>query len=540
MAYGDRTNQYQIPIPEDGEPITNEDERAAATIIENQIRAGVLGAGGNRVYREGSYAVRVSTANVTTVVLMGNPAVQGLCNEGLVESFDAVVWENLNPATTYYLYIRASAETYRYPEVFDAVASTSLIVSDDHLLLAKINTTGATPSTPPTVDTNPAEKASAFNLFELINTSQDPFGPVLSQSALTILSQFTVYLGDDKTALFSQLNADATLPVISIENFSDQPELRSGQELRFADSRLVDGFALTDSANPAFLGAAVSIIGALNELLSTLLSHLNDSTDPHGETLNQTNLVISNYLQLPRLELRPPTGPPESPPGSPPPPGPPGPPVTLQEFEIHSDGRLKFGDSCGSITLTEEGQCEYAGEATSLIGALNELLALIVALTAEINDLNGQTLAAISPVVMEISPDEVGASLHFKIQISEDDTFSVIVVEKDSSDDPANWYYEKHISTTPSPPPAPPPPPRSPHSPLPFFEVPELTEPIWSALPSGGLAEAFQLRPDGLPVKVQYRVQVGDGLFLRRRYSVRAQQTNLEYGEYSLGTLVFG
>lgn len=540
MAYGDQTTHYGIPIPDDGEPITSEDERTAATIIENQIRAGILGAGGNRVYREGSYSVQVNTTNQTTVVLLGNPSVQGICNEGLVESFDAIVWNGLLPSTTYFLYLRATSETYRFPDSFETIASASILTGDEYLLLAKIDTTGATPSTPPTVNTTPAEKASAFNLFELVNSNQDPFGPALTQTALTILSRLTVYLDDNETALFSQLNADATLPVISIENFSSQPEIRSGQELRFADSRLVDGIALTDSANPEFLGAAASIIGALNEILSTLINHLNDSTDPHGETLNQTNLVISNYLQLPRLDITPPVV--GGPPGPPGPPSPPGPPVIDQAYEIGSNSRLRFRDARGSIDLTEDGQSEYDGEATSLIGALNELFGLIVALTAEINAINGQTVNAMSPIVLEINPDEVGTSLHFRIQISEDDSFGTLVLEKDSSVSASNWYYERHIRSPSLPPASPPSPPvaRSPHSPLPFFEVPELTEPVWSPLPSSGLAEDLQLRPDGDPVKVQYRIQPDDALFLRRRYSLRVQQKNLEYGEFAIGKLVLG
>ncbi len=236
-----------------------------------------------------------------------------------------------------------------------------------------------------------------------------------------MLQQFSVRLGKDKTALFQQLNPDATLPVISVENSGNNPEIRSSGELRIADVRIPAGFALSDSANSAYQGAAQSLIGALNEILGIFQEHLGDSTDPHGETLTQTRLVLLEFLSLPKLLLTPPAASPPSPPGSPP-----SPPSSGQDLEIESTGELRFGDLRSSIALSEEGETSFEGDAISIIGALNELLGLIVSISSLINGLLGNTLPAISPLTFEITPDDAGFPLHFRFQLSETDNFEII------------------------------------------------------------------------------------------------------------------
>ena len=63
---------------------------------------------------------------------------------------------------------------------------------------------------------------------------------------------------------------------------------------------------------------------------------------------------------------------------------------------------------------------------------------------------------------------------------------------------------------------------------------------VWVALPTGGLAGDLQLQMDGLPTRVKYEPQTGDGIFLRHRYTVGIQEHNGQYGEMEIGAYYFG
>lgn len=408
----------------DGDLSDPEQERLAHVIIENQLRAGILGSGGNRVLSEGTYSVSVNSDNTTNVILVGSPAVQGFANEGLVEVYGSVTWDNIGPGALNYLYIRAGANTYVDPEDITPVTSLSPIVQNDHLLLVTIDTSGATPASVPVVDTNPEGKATAFNLFELLNNNIDPFGAALTQSILTILQQFSVRLGKDKTTLFQQLNPDATLPLISLENAGSQPEISSSRELRLADSRSPNGIALTDTANAAFQGIAISLIGALNEILAGLQTHIEADDDPHGETLTQTRMILRESLSLSRLILTTPSPPPPPPGGTTTTTNPLAPPPPPPFSQIYSNGELVFEDIRAEIALSEEGHPEYLGNNQSIIGALNELLGILGVLNGQVNGLFGNQIPAQSPITFEIYPDDIGYSLHFKLTFVESDSFT--------------------------------------------------------------------------------------------------------------------
>jgi hypothetical protein len=357
----------------DGDTMNASQERITHQIIENQLRGGILSSGGNRVLDEGNYTAQTLADTTTVVTLSGSPALRGFANEGFVEVYGFIRWENLQLDTTYFLYAKVTADTYLDPSSVIPIASETEILNQDHLFLATVDTTDATISTPPTVDSSPEGKATAFNLFQLLNNNVDPFGTALTQSILTVLQQLTVRLGKNKTALFQQLNPDATLPVISIENSGETPELKSSGDLRLADIRIPAGFALSDEANDAYLGTAISIIGALNEILSTVQQHIDDNEDPHGETLIQTRLVLREFLSLPKLLIVPSNLSPPSPPGSPPSP----PSVTC---EIESTGELRFCDIRSHLSLSKPKKNKftktpiptYAYESTAYVSAFSQ------------------------------------------------------------------------------------------------------------------------------------------------------------------------
>jgi hypothetical protein len=512
-----------------GDVLSATEERIKHTIIENQLRAGILGAGGTRVYTEGTYTVETEASTLTTVTLSGNPSLRGIANEGLIESFDVITWENLAANKTYYLYVRANTNTYRDPQDFSVVSSEVELITPDYLYLAKIITTSASPSNVPEIDTNPTNKATAFNLYSLLNTHTDPFGPALTQTILSVLRQFSVYLDQDRTALFSQLSEDATLPVITIVNSSDQPAIKSTTELKLADIRA--NMDLSDAANAAFRGTAESIIGALNEIFGTMQEHINDSEDPHGATLTQTNLIVQELATVTRLLINPNTAnsPPEGPPGSPPSPP--------QDNEIESTGRLRFEDQWGAIDLADADNPFYRGTSGSIIGGLNELLQMVLTLSSDLASLTGLTVPGVSPFVLEVSPDDIKLPLHFKITVSESNamTPAILVVESKASQE--GWFYEDQVV-----PPTPPSPPLEDPNSVPDFYAVEPVKPLptWKPLPSIGLIYEKQFKEDGTPVKVQYRPKQADQLFVHRKYHIAVQSYNGEYGDAELGTIVLG
>lgn len=542
MAYIKSTFHYGIPYISDNEIMAGSDEETANLIIDNQIRAGILGAGGTRVYQNGAFFADISdpvtgTVDVTLTPVEGNPSVQGIANNCLVEVYDPIIWQDLQPNSFYYLYVQATQVTFTDATNVNIIASESPITGQDFLFLATVDTTGtdAVPTpTSPVVDVSPPGKPTAFNLYQLLNSTHDPFGPSLTQSVLTILDSLTVMLDVGSTTLIQQLNPDATLPCLTIENVSPQPEIASSGQLRFADQYIPHGFAFSDAANTAYQGIAVSIIGALNEILTELLTHINNNHDPHGQTLYQTSLVLSDFLEVPQLRINPPALPP-SPPGSPP--G----PLSSPHCDIVSSGELRLCDVRGGITLSDPDNPIYLGAADSLIGALNELLELIESLSGTIDGIIGLTTPALSPVVFEIWPEELGLPLHFKITVSGTEGLTPPSppshIVRESKVSVTGWWYEYY-------PPAPPLPPSSPPNPyaLPgaiLVPGPPM-DPMWVPLDSVGLLGPLQVQGDGRPTKVKYEPQHGDGIFLRHLYSIGVCEWNGQYGEEDLASFVFG
>jgi hypothetical protein len=59
------------------------------------------------------------------------------------------------------------------------------------------------------------------------------------------------------------------------------------------------------------------------------------------------------------------------------------------------------------------------------------------------------------------------------------------------------------------------------------------------ALPPGGVPGHLQVSDTGLPIRVKYEPQSGDGLYCRHMYSIAVQEFNGEYGEADLSAMVF-
>jgi hypothetical protein len=193
--------------------------------------------------------------------------------------------------------------------------------------------------------------------------------------------------------------------------------------------------------------------------------------------------------------------------------------------------------------LSDPSNPVYLGAADSLIGSLNELLELIESLDDTISGIIGLTTPALSPVVFEIWPEELGLSLHFRLTVHEGEDFTSPSsppsppIIKESMHSVTGWWFEHH-------PPAPPLPPSPPPDPYAFpgaILVPDPPlPPEWLPLASGGLPAALQVQGDGRPTKVKYEPQIGDGILLRHLYAIAVCEWNGQYGEEDLGSFVFG
>jgi len=275
MAYQGQSDLYRIPFTKEGDQLSEAEEETIVTIIENQLRGGILAAGGTRVFDEGSFTTVINPDNTVIVTLSGNPAVQGIADQGLIEVAGSVVWQDIPTGDSFFLYVRTNESTYEEPGNVDAIFDTTLITRTDHLLLATLDNT--IPGSP-VLDTNPPEKPTGANLFELLNgIGTDPFGDTLTQTNLFVTNELRVTNGAGKTVTIRQLNAAATLPLLTFTNSSSQPDIKGGTELKLADSRTVAaGLALTDTDFSTLPLGGASIVGAINKIAKTPAIALTD------------------------------------------------------------------------------------------------------------------------------------------------------------------------------------------------------------------------------------------------------------------------
>jgi len=342
MTYTGRTPLYAVPTIKEGEILSEDSEKDAALIIENQLRAGILGAGSTRVFEEGVYTTILGGGDVVTVELTGTPALLGIARSGLVELFGIFRWINLNSGQFFFLYSKSSEDTYLDPSQIEAISSTTEILTEDHLLLATLDNTisGA-----PVLDTNPPGKPTGANLFDLLNSPTNPFGNSMTQQNMTIPLSLAVVLATSGSATFTQANAGATVPVISIVNASSQPEISSSGELRLQDVRLAVALSDATSGFTALPLGANSILDALNRLSSGRFRRSGTALDL--QSTNETVIGVTD-TSVPRT-------------------------VTISSVDIAKDGRFIFvkdesgGAGTNNITIATEGAQTIDGAPTALI-----------------------------------------------------------------------------------------------------------------------------------------------------------------------------
>jgi len=342
MSYTGRTTVYAIPTIKEGELLSEDSEKEAAQIIENQLRAGILGAGSTRVFEEGVYTTSVEGGDIVTVSLTGSPALLGIARSGLVELFGIFSWINLEVGRIYFLYAKATEDTYLDSSAVEAISSTSEILTEDHLLLATLDNTisGA-----PVLDTSPAGKPTGANLFDLLNSPTNPFGNSMTQQNMTIPLSLAVTLAVAGTALFSQTNAAATVPVLSIVNLSNQPEISSSDKLRMEDATTTVPVPLSEVSFPALPLGAGSLIDALNRLSSGRFRRTGTATDL--QSTNETVIGVTD-TSVPRT-------------------------VTISSADITKEGRFIFvkdesnGAGTNNITIDTEGAETIDGVPSTVI-----------------------------------------------------------------------------------------------------------------------------------------------------------------------------
>lgn len=286
--YGGHSPLYSLPFMKKGDLLSSVEEENKARIIENTLRAGILGAGSTRVFIEGGYAVVINPDLTVTINLNGTPSLQGIANQGLVEVFGQIQWPTLPVGTFWYLYIVADTSTFLDPAAINVDARAVPILLSTHLYLATLDNTvpGA-----PVLNTNPPGKPIGANLFTLLNSPIDPFGALLSQSNLDVLNRLHITTGLNEENFIRQWNPAATQALLRFDNLSAQPDIKGTIELAFADSRIAF-IQLTDVLNATLPLGAASLLGALNRTAYNQPVFLTDAV------LITTNAALSNSFAV--------------------------------------------------------------------------------------------------------------------------------------------------------------------------------------------------------------------------------------------------
>jgi hypothetical protein len=262
MSYSKKTLFYRIPYMQDGDILDEVAEETIATLIENQLRLGSLS--GPFIAKEGTYTTTVNPDNSVDVVVTGNPALVGCIGGGYINVPSTLTW-SVSSAGFYYLYATADASTFITPSAVAAISSLTPVVRDDYLLLATLDnsTLGS-----PVLNVTPTTKPILANLNRILNSPVNPFGSELYQDQLTVGMWLDVDLANNETIHVKQLAAGSTTPVITIQNASSGPCIKSTNELTLADVR-VSNVKLSDTDHAALPNNAISLFDALHNAVKT-------------------------------------------------------------------------------------------------------------------------------------------------------------------------------------------------------------------------------------------------------------------------------
>jgi hypothetical protein len=278
MAYSSRTDFYRIPIPLTGDIITGVDQQKTFNIIENQLLAGMKGLR-TAVFAEGVYSV-IDNGDSTYKVMLssnGSPAISGIVNGGLIETDTSIIWNGLSSGLIYYLYLVWKDETYQNPSDFTITSNTYLIEDDTYLFIATLDLTDSSP----VLNTSPTGKFYSWDMKDHIFDNDNPHGTTWIQDNLTIRKGLDISISD----------SSISGAVISIDDTrtTAYPEIESTGSLILKNAW--SEVALSDESNPTFDTTNQTIIGAVNESIGSISSHIADTSNPHSVTLSQLGVT---------------------------------------------------------------------------------------------------------------------------------------------------------------------------------------------------------------------------------------------------------
>lgn len=255
MPYKRRTSFFGIPVPGSGDRINSETEMDKANLIENQLIAASRGAY-CCVYEDGEYTALKGSDGFYVVRCSsygGKPALLGVINRGLAQTFSTVKWANLNEGFFYYLYAEWTNTQFTNEESFAVTSYTSKQAQlETNLLLATLDLTGEVP----VIDSNPDGKLYAKDFTSHINDTTNPHSPVLTQDELVVRKQLR--------AVVSDVNVKGGAIQIDDTRGGSEPSIETKGEMVLKDVRM--SVALSDINNPELKTEETSLVGAINEL----------------------------------------------------------------------------------------------------------------------------------------------------------------------------------------------------------------------------------------------------------------------------------
>lgn len=254
--YKKRTSFFGIPVPAPGDKIRSDDEMTKARIIENQLLAASKGAF-CVVYEDGQYTWAKGADGLFTVRCAsygGKPALMGVLNCGLAQTYSTIKWSGLNPGKKLFLYVEWSPTLYEVESSFLTMVQPTIVPqTNKNMLMATIDLSD--PENP-VLDTNPDGKLYVKDFSQHIGDNLNPHTPLLIQDKLVVRRQLRVETIDPAI--------DGGVLVFDDQRGEGEPQIESKGELIIKDIRAK--VSLSDDSNPALATTAETIFGAINEV----------------------------------------------------------------------------------------------------------------------------------------------------------------------------------------------------------------------------------------------------------------------------------
>lgn len=198
MAYSKRTTFYHLPVPADGDMLTEEQETIKLGMVDGLLHAALLGCG-RLMMEEGSYSVEWNESmDVGRLVIAADSnghALMGLLNHRLFYSVEPVELNGLGRNGVYHVYAEYSSgleENFSYFSIRKYLEGMDILPddSDRTMELCVVDTRNVTQDNPGTVSVS--DKTRTSSILAHTAVSSNPHGRSMTQENLSVTGRLEV------------------------------------------------------------------------------------------------------------------------------------------------------------------------------------------------------------------------------------------------------------------------------------------------------------------------------------------------------------